>query len=220
MMNCLAPAVTPRPSPPTPFIDLEQELATGFAGRYIRKKARHMVGKAGLTRSDRPDIEQELSLALYQRLHRFDPAIAPWHAFVATVISRFAASLLAARHARKRRGGCVAASLNAHSVGENGHWSDLTQIVEPRHVSAATAHYTRNPFELALLRMDLSAVTKRLPFDLKHLCFRLQHESVSEVSRRIGCSRSALYRRLRKLRQIFAAAGLDDFLEDGRTHHA
>lgn len=221
-MNDLATALAPSPSPPrpSPAIDLEQELETGFAGRYIRKKARQLVGKAGFTRSDQLDIEQDLSLALYERFPRFDPTIAPWHAFVATVISRFAASLLAARHAQKRHSGCIAASLNAHSVGDDGHWSDLSQIVESRHVSAVTGHHTRDQFELSLLRTELAAVTKRLPFDLKHLCFRLQHESVTEVSRRIRCSRTALYRRIGQLRQIFQEAGLNEFLEDRRTHRA
>jgi hypothetical protein len=35
--------------------------------RLIRSKARQMVGKAGLTDADRPDVEQELWLDLLRR---------------------------------------------------------------------------------------------------------------------------------------------------------
>jgi len=218
-MTRLSPAVADRllPSEPPAPIDLERELATGFAGRYIRRKAHQLVGKAGYTRSDRPDIEQELSLALYERLLRFDPTIAPWPAFVVTVVTRFAASLLAARRTKKRLPGYLAASLNSHAIGQDGRRADLARHVEPRNVSAVTGHYSQDAFVLALLRCDLAVVTKRLPLKLKHLCFRLQHESVTEVSRRMGCSRTALYRRIAQLRRVFLDAGLRDFLEDRRT---
>lgn len=218
-MNRLSPALADRllPSRWAAPIDLEQELATGFTGRYIRRKAYQLVGKAGYTRSDPPDIEQELSLALCQRLPRFDPTIAPWPAFVVTVVSRFAASLLAGRRTKKRLPGYFATTLHSHVIGDDGRRADLAKHVESRNVSAVTGHYARDQFGLALLRTDLAAVTKRLPFDLKHLCFRLQHESVTEVSRRMRCSRTTLYRRIGQLRRIFAAAALKDFLEDRRT---
>ncbi len=199
-------------SPPSTPVDLDQELATGFAGRFIRRKARQLVGKAGFTQSDRPDIEQELSLALYERHARFDATIAPWPAFVATVVSRFAATLLAARRTRKRHAGCIAGSLSSHNVGEDGRWTDLAQRVESRHVSALTGHHSRDEFECALLKIDLVAITERLPSYLQHLCFWLQYESVTETARRMHRSRTALYRRIARVRQVFAKAGLRDFL--------
>src|SRR4029450_4658633 len=129
-------------------IALDKELATGFAGSYIRRKAHQLIGKAGYTRSDRSDIEQELSLALYERLPRFDSSIAPWPAFVVTVVTRFAATLLAARRTKKRLPGYFAASLNSHVMGGDGRRADLARHVESRNVSAVTGHHSRDPFVL------------------------------------------------------------------------
>jgi len=54
-------------------MDLARELTVGFTGYYIRRKARQLVGIAGLTAADRPDLEQELALIVFLRSAKFDP---------------------------------------------------------------------------------------------------------------------------------------------------
>src|SRR5689334_8458675 len=83
-------------------VDWDHELSAGFAGNYIRRKARQLIGKTGFTLSDRPDIEQELAIKVVQCISRFDPTRGHWNAFVATVVERHVATILKSRRARKR----------------------------------------------------------------------------------------------------------------------
>ncbi|MCI0534589.1 MAG: hypothetical protein L0Z50_05120 [Verrucomicrobiales bacterium] len=205
------------PSRQPTHVDFGQELATGFAGRCIHRKRRQLIGKAGFKRSNQPDTEQEWSLALFQRLPRFDPTIAPRAAFVATVISRFAASVLAAWHTQTHVRGHVTASLHTHALGEDGRWTDLAQGVETRHVAAVTGRHSRNELDSAVSNNDLGTIIERLPTCLQQLCFWLQHGFVTVVARRANRSLTSLLRRIAQLRRVFALEGMKECLEIGRT---
>jgi RNA polymerase sigma-70 factor (ECF subfamily) len=61
-----------------------------------------LAGRHGFSISDRDDIEQELRLHLLRRLAKFDPDIAPWNAFVQTLLERHAATLVAQRRRKTR----------------------------------------------------------------------------------------------------------------------
>jgi DNA-directed RNA polymerase specialized sigma24 family protein len=195
--------------------DLGHELTQGFAGRYIRAKARLLVGKAGIKTSDRPDIEQELALALVERHSRFDPARGHWNAFVATVVERQAIKLLEARHTQKRLAGCRAASLNVSVTGPDGGRVEVSQLVAPKHASAISRNYSRPALDAFDLSSDIATVLAKLPWPVRQVCFRLQHEPMTEVARRLGRSRTALYRRVEQARLAFEHAGLRDFLRSG-----
>jgi len=201
-------------------VDLDRELTEGFAGRYIRRKARRLVGKAGITVSDQGDLEQDIVLALYLRLPRFDPERAAWHAFVATVVERQAVKILEARHTRKRIAGYRAVSLSAPFVGSDGRWTEIGGLLEQRHAWAINGRSSRDDFEQSDLRSDVSRVLAALPLQLRYLGLRLQSESVSEVGRRVQQSRATLYRAIARLRAAFEEAGLKHFLRIDRTPRA
>lgn len=61
-------------------------------------------------------------------------------------------------------------------------------------------------------RNDLADALARLPRDLRDLAHRLSERTISEVARELGLPRSTLQRRIDKLRVIFEAASLDDYL--------
>ena len=194
--------------------DLAHELTEGFAGCYIRRKACLLVGKAGITESDRPDLEQALTLALLERLARFDPSRANWHRFVATVVERHAAMILKSLHTKKRAGACRTSSLSSPAVDAEGGRTELSQLIEPRHQSAVTAHYGRTESEVVELRSDVVEVVASLPLPWKQLCFWLQHDAVVETARRARRSRSTVYLRLARVRKAFRRAGLGDSFEN------
>src|SRR5262249_42598198 len=58
-----------------------------FARRLIRRKARQLVGRAGLRFQDVPDIEHEIAVRLLQGLRWFDPNRAPRDPFVTHLVS-------------------------------------------------------------------------------------------------------------------------------------
>ena len=63
----------PRPHTVAPAdIDLNQELTCGFAHKFIRHKSRQLVGRCGIRRADRADLDQDLKLHLMRRFGQFD----------------------------------------------------------------------------------------------------------------------------------------------------
>ncbi|MDH4318968.1 MAG: sigma-70 family RNA polymerase sigma factor, partial [Desulfobulbaceae bacterium] len=68
-----------------------------YAADLIRHKARQLVGKAGFTEHDRPDLEQELMIDLLQRMRHFNPAKAKKTTFMARIVERHISTILEAR---------------------------------------------------------------------------------------------------------------------------
>jgi len=194
-------------------VDFDREITDGFAARYIRRKARQLVGRAGLTADDCPDLEQEMALLLFRRLSQFNPQRAHWYAFVVTVIERYAATILESRRTRKRRHTLPVASLSSSAAGSDGKKSELSALVEPRHCSARTGQYPRDTLGCVELQVDVATVIASLPAEDRWLCWRLQLETVAEMAEQVRISRQAIYSRLHRLRRIFAAAGCDEFLD-------
>jgi RNA polymerase sigma-70 factor (ECF subfamily) len=166
-----------------------------FARWIIRRKVRLLIGHAGFTKQDRPDIEQELLVRLLQSLDQFDPNRRHFNVFAATVIGRAAARILRERLAKKRDNGQMC-SLNKAKDGCS------TEPVDPR-----PSHE-----EQVDLATDLAEVLARLPEELRDLAERLKSRSLSEVARDLGVPRTTLHRRLRRLRQCFEDGGLQIYL--------
>jgi RNA polymerase sigma-70 factor, ECF subfamily len=122
--------------------DLPHLVTCGFAARAIRYKARQLAGRHGFSRSEREDIEQELRLDLLRRLAKFNPDIAPWNAFVRTLVDRHAATLIAQRRRRIRA------------------TDDTESLIESRHVSLDTVLDTKTV--LAQLPRRARALCERL----------------------------------------------------------
>ena len=169
------------------------------ACRAIRRKARQLVGRAGFRPGDREDIEQELALRLWQGLRNFNPEAGSPGAFAATVLSRAAHSLLRRRNCRKRGKGHVHLSLATEYEDSEGNVTgDQADLV----LSSAD-----RPHEVAFdLAHDVDVVLSQLPSHLRQLAEDLKHESVSQIARRAGVSRSTIYTRIAELRSAFLAA--------------
>jgi RNA polymerase sigma-70 factor (ECF subfamily) len=168
-----------------------------FTQGIIRRKIKQLVGRAGLTRQDREDLEQELILRLLQSLHLFDPDKAHRNVFVTTVIERAVAMILRERLAKKRNGGAVQ-SLD-HAREKTG---DSTEPVDPR----------RSHEEQVDLALDLAESLAKLPDDLRDLAERLKTQSLSQAARDLGVQPSTLQRRVQRLRRCSEDAGLRIYL--------
>jgi hypothetical protein len=69
------------------------ENRDSFASQLIRQKARQLVRHPGFSKSDRPDIEQELAIELVQKYDQFDPERARETTFIARVLETLPADL-------------------------------------------------------------------------------------------------------------------------------
>ncbi len=175
-----------------------------YAANLIRNKSRLLIGKAGLTESDRPDLEQE-------RMKRYNPAKAKKTTFMARIVERRIASLLERRFAQRRDCRLCRASLNepaASSFGESLERGDL--MSRDLHPSVKTGEPVER--KSGDMQIDLEAVIASLPEQLRDLCDRLRTSNMMEISRETGICRGTLYYRLSLLREALQEAGLKEYL--------
>jgi RNA polymerase sigma factor (sigma-70 family) len=187
---------------------LGEELTTGFAGRRIRWKARQLARMRGFTAADVPDIEQELVLCVILQLKIFNPQRGNWRAFAATVIDGRAITVIRSRCRAKRGLHRAVVSLEAHRHESDGMPTTVGNLVEPRHLSAVTGRQIPDAFQAVDLRNDLEFAVRSLSADLRYLCYHLQHSQVAEVSRRLRISRTALYRKIERIRVVLRRKNL------------
>ena len=173
----------------------------------IRRKARSLVGCAGLTRDDCPDLEQELTLRLLPPLWASAPTGAGRAAYAQLLVERFAANILRDRRRAKRDGGPVA-SLGT-SLG--GDASDLAAAVGTPERDAVRGTAPRDGADLRQLALDVAGLVERLPPDVRALARRADDRVGGGVARRLGVPRSTLTDRLRAVRERFARGNLDEY---------
>jgi len=172
-----------------------------YVDEIIRHKARQLARKPGFSESDREDIQHELLIAVLERWPAFDASRASARTFVARIIENKAASLVRAHLAAKRGVGQVT-PLNGDA--EDG-------VCDCDEFRARRGIHSRSALEAASLRLDVASVMADLPDDLRRLCKRLLHESVSDAARSSGQHRATLYRAIRDLRNRFADGGLHEY---------
>ena len=152
----MKPDTRQSPTPqPHPHSSASPKQLDAFAARLIRRKARQLVGRAGFTRSDRDDIEQELALKLLKQLSAFDPGEAHWHVFVTTVVERYAASLLRDKRAEKRDHRRATSLHVLIETGDNGP-VELAETVGRREQDARLGRDPRSDEERAQLAGDVA----------------------------------------------------------------
>ena len=181
-----------------------------YASRLVRRKGAQLVGRAGFTESDRPDIEQSLALEVVRRIRKFDPERGRFEATVHRIVENAVADILAARKAACRDYRKRGPSLNETARDENG------KRVERSETFGSEDHFARvgrRPAgERRDLKLDLDDAMADLPPDLRRLCERLRNESPAEVARDSGLPRGTLYERMRKIREHFGRRGLGEYL--------
>lgn len=181
-----------------------------FTASLIRRKARQLVGRAGFSRSDGEDIEQELRLKLIKHLSAFDPEQGTRRAFVATVVERCAATLLRDKSAEKRDHRRVC-SLNI-IIAEEGGPVEWGETIGLREHNARRGVQPRDDLELAQVLTDVADVIASMPPELRDLAESLKVGSLSQIARRMGVPRTTLNESVRRIRRRFERAGLKDYL--------
>ena len=168
----------------------------GYADKLIRHKARQLVGKAGFTEDDRPDLEQELALDLLQRLRHYDAEKAKRTTFMTRVVEHRISTLLEARFAQCRdwRRGQVSLNEPLDDQEDAEEWLDRLPA-DP------------NVWRDMELRFDVQRLLASLPDEHRVLCEQLREHSMAEAARNLGLPRSTLYGRLSLIRERFAAGG-------------
>ena len=167
--------------------------------------ARRLHRKLALPAADLDDLRQDLLVDLICRLPGFDKRCGTIGAF-ANIVLRNQCSRIAIRHHRQRRAqGGTMLSLDAPAAGSV---EPLGCLLAETDGLAAWHGQDRCAAADVVTRHDLARALADLPEDVRGLCTALGTCAVADLIGRDGISRSALYRRLARLRLELAMRGL------------
>ena len=178
----------------------------------IRGKAARLIGACGFSAADRADLQQELVFDCLSRLRKFDPTRSSHRTFLHRVVGHRVATLVDAQRAACRDYRLCRDSLDAPIPVADSDLIALGETVSGDAYEARMGRSARSARERSELRIDVDSVISRLPPELAAVAVLLKSEGVVEVGRRLGISRATTYRRLIRIREVFAAAGLDSYL--------
>ena len=193
-------------------VDPAPRTLPDYAVQQIRIKARSMVGRMKLTKSDLPDLKQQLSMEVWRRLPKYDPSRGDLQSFLYWVVEKAAASIIEHRTAAIRDPRRVACSLEGAVPSSDGKDARLATFLRETEGHGRLGVDHRHFVERSDMAADISAAMELLPPDLQDLCLRLQKESPSEVSRETGIPRGTVYDAIKRIRARFEEAGLQAYL--------
>ena len=157
-----------------------------------RQKARTVIGRCGLTTADREDIEAHLLSTLYIRFPKFNSKRASVLTFASRIMDKELISIMRYRLASRRRPSFLPALLQEFDN------DDASISISKR----------PSPVERCEFWVDVNRALAPLPDVLRETALALCWDSPSELSRTCGPSRTAIYHRIHRLREAFAAAGI------------
>lgn len=181
--------------------------------RYlIEVMTRHLVGRYGLSYDDVEDIRQDLLLDLLKRLPHYNSQLSQRKTFIHRLIEHELADLLSARQAGCRDHRLRTDSLDDPVCEEDGIMLLLMDTLDERHVLRMQGRTRRSPEEVTELRVDLERLLATLTPEQRQICAQLIDHTVTEVARMLAVPRTSIQDIVQKLRVLFNAAGLRDYL--------
>jgi hypothetical protein len=178
-----------------------------FAESLAGEKARQIIGKAGLRRSDLEDVRQQLLLYVVSHLPRYDPRRGTPEAHVTMLIKTAVALLLRGRRLHKHGRGKPTASLDAGADGQRA-FSDLSRADHGRRLG----RHPHDETDLIESRLDFAEAAGSLPTDLQILAsLLLQGQTTSSVARLTDQSRRRVRARVEAIRAHLKRYGLHEW---------
>jgi DNA-directed RNA polymerase specialized sigma24 family protein len=177
------------------------EEAYAIAQPLARGKAIHLSALHRLRGFEREDVEAELLLNVCERLHKFDHRRGALRTFLSKCMDNHAMSILRRAHAQPRLANLNCSSLCSTAVDRDGTVAGIDAgIMDPE------------PDLTALRRSDLAIdvrrLLERLPRGTREAAIALSEASPSKAARRLGKSRTWIYKQIAHLREAFLAEGL------------
>lgn len=183
-------------------------VLTDYARNLIRVKAHQLRTRRDFRNFDSDDLQQELWLAVCERIDRFDPTKASLDTFIDLVVNKALASLLRRRQRLKRDKGTVAHSLDSMLPSRCGAPTRLGDLLTEADLVRRTGHY---PCEMArdpAFGEALAHALSEMPEDLRDICQRLMSGTVNSVACELNVSRRAIRNACQAIREYFERAGM------------
>ncbi len=183
-----------------------------FTHGIVRRKVKQLIGRAGFTRQDREDLEQEFFARVLQSLASFDPAVAHRNKFITAVVERYVANVLRNKQAEKRDHRRITSLNVTIEITDEGP-TELAQTIGDRELDARLGRDRRGEDDLMQLRLDLADVISGLPEAWQTLLELRKSQTMPEVANQMGVPRTTLNDWMRRIRQQFEKAGLREYLQ-------
>ena len=185
-------------------------LSTDYVRKLIIIKARQVVRKPGFSRSDQPDIEQDLVTHVLKKAHLFDPARATVQTFMARVVDSAIAMILRDRHRQKRAAGFHTKSLASMVLDHERKLRVLADMVSETDLRRRYGGDAPANEDIAVLVMDFSQVLADLSPELRDVAARLPGGTEASIARDLGKSRRQVRKAIAAIKEHFEAAGLTE----------
>ena len=192
--------------------DSSRRALDAYALACIKHKAYQLVGQAGLTADDLEDLEQELTIHLFERLPKFDSTRGAFSTFVDRVVDHKAADIHDARFAARRDCRIFVGSIDDTVRLREGGEVPIIDLDLEDAVHVQRGIVDPSPHAEAELRIDLERAMAALTPEQRDLCRRLLTATIAEISAATGVPRPTLYDRLRQIRAAFERAGLKEYV--------
>lgn len=182
-----------------------------FTRGIIRRKIKQLIGRAGFTKQDRDDIEQDLYVRVLQSLPHFNPNQAHRNKFITAVVERYVANILRNKQAEKRDHRRISSLNVTIEITDEGP-TELAQTIGDRELDARLGRQRRSEEELAQLALDLADMISTLPESWRTLLELRKTQSMPEIATEMGIPRTTLNEWMRRIRRRFESAHMRDYL--------
>ena len=193
------------------FNDDFNEKFDRFTRGIIGRKIKQLIGRAGFTKQDREDLEQDLFVRVLQSLPRFNPNVAHRNKFITTVVERDVVSVLRNKQAAKRDHRRIS-SLNVMIKITDEGPTELAQTIGDRELDARLGRERRSDEEQTQLAIDMADTIASLPEFWQTLLELRKTCTMQEAADNMGVPRTTLNDWVRRMRQRFEEAGMRDYL--------
>ena len=183
-----------------------------YAVNLIRYKTRRLIGQAGYTRSDKEDIEQDLSLHLRQQLPKYNPRKGTLKTFINTVLDNKIRTMVAARTTSQFDFRQHDFSLDETIETETGDRVSRGEAIDSEEYLMVTGRLNRKALDGVEMRIDVQCAASLLPADLQTLCAGLQKRTIVDIAREDGVSRHKIDELRRRIAFLFLEHGLYEYV--------
>lgn len=180
--------------------------------KLVQRKARGLVARVGLLKTEQEDVEQTLYASLLKAWQSYDPDQGGTIPFAERVLQNACKVLQRDRFAPKRDHRRNVSLSIAVRIDDGAAIAELAQLIEQSEVHAHLGIVHRDEYEEFELHEDVAAFIADLPYELRELARALKYETVYQISRRTRVPRTRLYRRLVRLREAAQNVGLEEYL--------
>lgn len=184
----------------------------------IRFKSYQLVrGRSDHTWADIPDLEQDMSMHLWQKRHHFDPARGNEGTFASTVLDRWIAQYLRDR-GRIKRGGFHRTTPFSQYGGSSTQFNDIpySELLTTRDGDRRRWRHTESHIERFDRIEALGVAMSLLTASQRSLLDDVAMHSVSYAARQRGVSRRQINNKMAFIRKIFIKCGLNIQIPDNR----